>query len=484
MNLTLSFPASGRLLGKYLLVVVPLFMVFTSFFLSMIAEHNANETQALLTARVGNKVATMATTLDYHHRSGNQRAAQDLIDILMADPAIECAELNSGRRTSKMLKAPQGLGCRGMEDYQALRIDIDSQKGSYLSLRYNVMEVEAARLAQRELSILAMLVGLIIAVATSYVGFRYIIHRPLRLLLTAIEESTADSRLVDVEQVPNDELGTVMNAYNEMQTQLKEAHDTLEAKVEERTQELVELQSKLLQQERLSTLGQVTATMSHEIRNPLGAIRNSLFVIREMADAADLKLTRPLDRAERSIARCDNIVGELLEYTRTQDVDLTVVDSCEYLNEVLDEQVFADSITLTRDLPTPGPQIMVDQDRFRRIIINLVDNAAQALRSRENEQGEINISCSQQDGGIVIQVSDNGPGMPDDVLTRIFEPLFTTKSFGAGLGLPTVQQLVEQHKGTLRVDTKVGVGTMFSISLPPAEARTSIVESLEQEKAA
>lgn len=231
---------------------------------------------------------------------------------------------------------------------------------------------------------------------------------------------------------------------------------------------LSEAQQALVKHERLSALGQVTATLSHEIRNPLAAIRSSLFTIRRTAEKAGLKLDRPLDRADRSIARCDNLIGDFLEYTRTHKLALKTVDAAEFLNEVIDDQVPTAGISLRRDLPSPGPQIVIDPERFRRVIINFVDNAAQALRDSETADGEIIVSCRPFNDGTIMSVKDNGPGMSQDVLDRIFEPLFTTKSFGAGLGLATVKQLVEQHNAEIKVDTELGVGTVFSVILPGA----------------
>lgn len=247
---------------------------------------------------------------------------------------------------------------------------------------------------------------------------------------------------------------------------------------------LSEAQQALVKHERLSTLGQVTATLSHEIRNPLAAIRSSLFTIRRTAEKANIKLDRPLDRADRSIARCDNLIGDFLEYTRTNKLDLKTTDAAEFLNEVLDDQVPPAGIEMTRDLSIPGPQIVIDPERFRRVIINFVDNAAQAIRDSNATNGKIDVSCRPFNGGTIISVKDNGPGIPPDVLERIFEPLFTTKSFGAGLGLATVKQLVEQHDAEIKIDTEVGVGSIFSVVLPapllemPADSEAKNLETV------
>jgi len=266
----------------------------------------------------------------------------------------------------------------------------------------------------------------------------------------------------------------------EVADKTREAHSaTLEAERETRRLNveleasmviLSETQKELVRHERLATLGQVTATLSHEIRNPLGAIRSSLYVIRQAVNKAELKLDRPLDRIERSVSRCDSLIDDFLEYTRTNELCIETVDASEFLSVLLDEQTLPDGIHLIRSLPVPGQQISVDPDRFRRVIINLVENAAQAIQEKNSKNGEISMSCRAHEGGSVINVRDNGPGIPDDVIDKIFEPLFTTKSFGAGLGLPTVKQLVEQHDGELKIDTEPGVGTTFSVFLPRARA--------------
>ena len=281
--------------------------------------------------------------------------------------------------------------------------------------------------------------------------------------------------------------------------EIEDLNETLEDRIEHRTSELrlahqeleanmkrlSEAQKELIKSERLSALGQVTATMSHEIRNPLGAIRSSLYVVREAVNKANIKLDRPLNRIERSVTRCDNIIGDFLEYSRTKEVSLKTVDGSEFLNEVLDEQTIPAGIALTRDLPRPGAQMAIDPERFRRVIINLVDNAAQAIQENRSEGGEIAVSCHARGRGSVIHIRDNGPGIPDEVLAKIFEPLFTTKSFGAGLGLPTVNELVKQHWAELTIDTQCGVGTTFSVLLPPASAvNAEINESDIEEKAA
>jgi signal transduction histidine kinase len=227
-------------------------------------------------------------------------------------------------------------------------------------------------------------------------------------------------------------------------------------------------EAELLKKERLSVLGQLTATVAHELRNPLSAIRNTLFSVKEMANGAGLKLDRPVSRMERSIERCNRIIGDLLEYARHRELRRAPVDFETWLHEVLAEQQVPAGIALAEDFHAPDWPITIDAERLRRVVINLIDNAAQALGEVQAEGAErrITVHTTADDVGIEIAVADTGPGIAPENLARIFEPLFSTKSFGTGLGLATVKQIVGQHGGAIDVDSTVGQGTCFTIRLP------------------
>jgi signal transduction histidine kinase len=224
----------------------------------------------------------------------------------------------------------------------------------------------------------------------------------------------------------------------------------------------------LLKKERLSVLGQLTATVAHELRNPLSAIRNTLFSVKEMANGAGLKLDRPISRMERSIERCNRIIGDLLEYARHRDLRRAPVDFETWLHEVVAEQQVPAGIVLSEDFRAPGQPITIDAERLRRVVINLIENAAQALGEVPADGGErrITVRTGADGDSVEIRVADTGPGIPPENLARIFEPLFSTKSFGTGLGLATVKQIVGQHGGTIDLDSTVGQGTCFTIRLP------------------
>ena len=147
------------------------------------------------------------------------------------------------------------------------------------------------------------------------------------------------------------------------------------------------LAAELVQQERLSALGQLTATVAHELRNPLSAIRNTVYTFKELAASKGLNFDRPIERIERSISRCDRIISDLLDFTRMRELHKSVASFDKWLDEVLNDQKLPAGIVLVRNLSAPGYAISFDSDRMRQVVINVIDNAAQAMSAdRQNGQ--------------------------------------------------------------------------------------------------
>ncbi len=235
----------------------------------------------------------------------------------------------------------------------------------------------------------------------------------------------------------------------------------------ERTAELHETQEDLLRKQRLASLGQMIGTIGHDLRNPLGVIRNSLTVIRQRSKQAGLDLERQLDRSERSINRCDGIIHDLLDHTRVPDLALQPAAIDAWLLALLDEQTPPEGIGLSCDLKAAGIQIALDPERFRRVVINIFDNACQAMAENpEGGKGRLTVATRVEGGRLEISFRDNGPGIDPELMTKIFEPLFTTKQQGVGLGLPMVKQIVELHGGVIHITSEKGQGTCVALRMP------------------
>ncbi|HUZ75823.1 MAG TPA: ATP-binding protein [Stellaceae bacterium] len=241
----------------------------------------------------------------------------------------------------------------------------------------------------------------------------------------------------------------------------------LERRVEARTAELKAVQHELLRKERLSTLGKLTATVAHELRNPLSAIRNSLHVAR--AAVAEPALDRPLGRIERSIRRCDRILCDLLDYAHTRRLDRRAIKLDAWLGNCLDDYRHPDAIVIERHFGAGETLVRLDGERFVRAIDNVLDNAVQSLEEcGDAAVRRITVATTVAER-VTIVIADTGPGIPPDILPNVFDPLFSTKSFGTGLGLPTVKQIVELHDGTVDLTSTPGRGTEIRITLPRAQ---------------
>jgi signal transduction histidine kinase len=244
-----------------------------------------------------------------------------------------------------------------------------------------------------------------------------------------------------------DEVGVLVATFNSMIEQIRKSQDAL------------------VRQERLAALGQLIATVSHEIRNPLGTIRTSFFVIAQRIRGKGLNVEQALDRVNRSIARCEAIITELLEYSRSRPLEQVPIDLDSWLAALLSEHGVPAKIAVTHHLAA-GVRIPLDRERFRRCLVNLIDNACQAM---EPSGGDLSVVSRAEDRRAVIRMSDTGCGMAADQLERIFEPLYSTKSFGVGLGLCIVKQIVEQHGGGIGIESRPGQGTTVSLWLPIPE---------------
>lgn len=286
------------------------------------------------------------------------------------------------------------------------------------------------------------------------------------------EQQLADGRWLRIADRRTSDGGTVgirtdITGVKDAQFALERAHAELKAATE-----------RLAERERLSTMGRLTATVSHELRNPLAAIRTSLATVRGATGGKGLGIERALDRCDRSIERCTAIIEDLLDFTRARELDREVTSFDDWLGQVLDEQEMPPDIVLARDLSAKD-NVAIDRVKFRQVIFHLMENAVQALQDPgwEPEPGHrrgIIVRTELLGPSIRFSIIDTGPGMPAEILAHIFEPLFTTKNFGAGLGLPMVRQIVEQHGGTIDVRSSPGDGTAFAIDLPRLTVATSL----------
>lgn len=261
-----------------------------------------------------------------------------------------------------------------------------------------------------------------------------------------------------------------INDRKNTETELDKHRNQLEELINERTQELKNTQGELVRKERLATLGQLTATVSHELRNPLGAMRPSLYVVEKKSDKEDEHLQKAIERIDRNIDRCDRIIDELLSFTRITGLDLEPIRIDKWLNTVIEEQVIPEGINIEKEFGLNNIELAVDTDRLRRAVINTIENACHSMMDGNQQSvknnAHINIKTCVSNNRHEIIIKDTGSGIAKDVIGEIFEPLFSTKSFGVGLGMPTIKQIMQEHGGGVEIGSEVGKGTSVTLWLP------------------
>jgi PAS domain S-box-containing protein len=253
--------------------------------------------------------------------------------------------------------------------------------------------------------------------------------------------------------------------------ELHKYREKLEDIIAERTRELEATHEELVRKERLATVGQMAATVSHELRNPLGTIQSTTFLIANRIKNTVPELEKPLQRLERNVARCNNIVTELLDFTRSREPNKQMCNIDDWLRQTLEEIVIPDEIRLETELNT-GQNIAFDENLMRRVVVNIIDNAVQAIQSKREaietplSDCIIQVQTRADNQHVDISIADNGSGIPAEVSEKIFEPLFSTKSFGVGLGMSIVKEIIERHAGSITIDSAEMQGTRVNIRLP------------------
>ncbi|MEK0084423.1 ATP-binding protein [Benzoatithermus flavus] len=231
---------------------------------------------------------------------------------------------------------------------------------------------------------------------------------------------------------------------------------------------LREAQHELARKERLAAIGEITATVSHELRNPMGTLVSSVEVLRRSLHEPGPEARGELERIQRTVWRCVRIIEDLLEFSRRRELSLAPLAVDGWLRQQLAEQQGLGSVRLRLDLAAAAV-VRADGERLWQAIANLLQNAVQAIEaSTPQGGGEVTIATRIEGGTLVLSVADNGGGMEKTVRARLFEPLFSTKAFGVGLGMPLVKRIVEQHGGEVRVASEPGCGTTVALRLPLA----------------
>jgi two-component system NtrC family sensor kinase len=337
------------------------------------------------------------------------------------------------------------------------------------------LRTQALRLAFGALGAVIILAALLSAV------LRRIVFRPVAELVMATQRVGHGDLSATLAVRSLDELGILATSFNEMNASVAKARrdledltNDLERQVEDRTAALKSAQDIVARSEKLASLGQLSASIAHEINNPLAGILTFAKLMTRMLesgppdDATRAACLRNLALIQRETERCTVIVRNLLDFARVRPLELRLFDPVRALDEALSlaaHKMQMQNVTLVRKIGDPCV-VNADFGQCRQAFMNILLNACDAMPSG----GTLTLTSHVFSGSreVDIGVADTGAGIPPEILSRIFDPFFTTKEMGTGLGLSVVYGIVEKHGGTMRVTSVAGQGTTMTIRLPIA----------------
>jgi len=254
----------------------------------------------------------------------------------------------------------------------------------------------------------------------------------------------------------------LMERLEKARKELEAYADQLEAKVEERTRELVELHDKLLKTQRMAVIGELAGIVGHDLRNPLTSIAGATYYLKKrLGPLGDEKVLEILNLIDKNIAYSNKIINDLLDYSREIKLDLNETSPIEIVDEALAAVEVPSTIEVVK-LVGKKPRMKADFEKLKRVFVNLIRNAVEAMP----KGGTLTIKSFRRGGKVVFTVSDTGVGMTKEVLEKLWTPLFTTKAKGMGFGLAICKRFVEAHGGAITVESAPGKGTTFTVIVP------------------
>ncbi len=308
---------------------------------------------------------------------------------------------------------------------------------------------------ERHLVLLVAGAGAVAICGAVLVVLTYTVQRPMVELQQKIAQVGRGDLSASVSFAHrNDEIGDLGRNFNQMVLQLRESREEIERL--HRTQ--------MSRAEHFATLGEMATGLAHEIRNPLAGIAGVIEII-----GRDLPTTSParevVKDVRQEIARINHIVTDLLQTARPHppkvgksDLNITI----EHAVMLARQQALARGVEISLQKEPTLPEVEHDSDQIHQVMLNLLLNALQAI----DRKGKVDVKLSQKNSSAVVEVSDNGRGIPPENLPNIFRPFYTTKGDGTGLGLSLARRIVEDHQGRINVSSTVGKGTTFAVVLP------------------
>jgi signal transduction histidine kinase len=333
------------------------------------------------------------------------------------------------------------------------------------------------------------------------------VTRPVSRLSEITKKMAAGDLTQRAKVTSRDELGELAISFNQMTESLQKSRDEIQGKNQEleamneelrasneelqateeevratneelqsANDELRQAQDRLIRSEKLAAIGQLASGVGHELRNPLGAIKNAVFYVRRKVAKTDLPTAEPrvpefLDIIDEEVNTANKVISDLLGFSRVAKPTVSPVSLAGLVEDVLKSTPLPENVDLTKDIDENLPMVMVDADQIRQVLVNIILNAQQAM----TDGGRLDIRANGKGGFVEVEFADTGSGIPESAINKIFDPLFTTKAKGIGLGLSVSKSILERHGGDIQVESEVDKGTKFTVFLPTQ--KSSLVDT-------
>ena len=357
----------------------------------------------------------------------------------------------------------------------AVPIFIKSIKWGVVRVGFSLKHIQAVIIKNITVVGLTGLVSIIIGIAVALLLSRFVTE-PIDQFIRSMKIVSSGNLGQQIKINTIDEFGLLAKTFNQMSSSLKKSKE-----------ELKKTYQQLMQKEKMASLGELIARITHEIKNPLGIIKGSAQIL--IDENEDEKTKQELaSYIVEEINQLDQKIHDLLKHTKPRPPDLQLADINEVLEKIIQfweaQKIETQNIVINKKLDFLLPKLEIDQGQIRQVALNLIINASEAI----SDSGYINITTqfiSVDDGVnqpksrikfkfnhtqshhfVMIKFEDNGIGIMEENIPKIFDPFFTTKEKGTGFGLSTVNRIIENHKGFIEVESQIGTGTIFSIFIP------------------
>ena len=264
-------------------------------------------------------------------------------------------------------------------------------------------------------------------------------------------------------------VGTVTGVLSDREREQRREVEAKSEQLAKANSELRDSFERIKRADRLSAIGQLSASLAHEIRNPLAGIDGAANLL-DLPETPDEIRKGCLVVIHREVQRLNRLLTNLLDFARPREPEFRAVEPNRLIDSIIGlagHSAQQKRITLRKDVPLSVPAFECDPEQMKQVLLNLLINAIQAMTG----PGEIVLSARQNDSSVLISVSDQGPGIDEENLDKVFNPFFTTKDDGTGLGLSVVHQIITQHHGVVTAERNDGSGATFSLCIPLRQRR-------------